>query len=149
MSLGRFTSDLEPGDDLGSLDYQVTPFVVREYCHSVENHQEILQSDAGGPQHWPVPLVHIDKLRFYARECPGGCGPTARIHYEFKATWSAPIKVGDRVHAESHVAERYTRKGRDYVVVEVVLRSPDDGKELVRYRDTALVGYRAATEKQA
>jgi hypothetical protein len=142
MPLGRYTADLEPGDDLGKLEYTVTPFVVREYCHSVENHQEILQSSGDGPQHWPVPLVHIDKLRFYARECPGGSGPTARIHYEFRAVWNEPVKVGDRIVSDGKVVERYTRKGRDYVVVEVTMRSADDGRELVRYRDTALVGYR-------
>jgi hypothetical protein len=142
MALGRYTADLEPGDDLGRLEYVVTPFVVREYCHSVQNDQEILQSDAEGPQHWPVPLVHIDKLRLFARECPGGSGPTARIHYEFRATWSEPIKVGDKVVAVGRVTDRYTRKGRDYVVVEIKLCSAEDGRELVRYQDTALVSYR-------
>ena len=145
MALGRYASDLEPGDDLGTLEYEIQPFVIREYCHSVELHQETLQSGGDGPQHWPVPLIHIDKLRFFARHCPGGSGPNARLHFEYNAVWSDAVRVGDRVIAAGKVTERYTKRGRDYLVLEIVLTSADDGRELVRYRDTSVLSFRQAT----
>jgi hypothetical protein len=148
MALGRYVSDLEQGDVLGSFEYEVTPFVVREYCHSVELHQDVFQN-AGPVQRWPAPLVHIDKLRFFKLACPGGTGPDARIHFEFRAVWSEAIRVGDRVRASARVDRRYTKKGRDYVEIEIELRSPADGRLLVSYRDTAILAYRTSEQRAA
>jgi hypothetical protein len=148
MALGRYVSDLEQGDVLGSFEYEVTPFVVREYCHSVELHQDVFQN-AGPVQRWPAPLVHIDKLRFFKLACPGGTGPDARIHFEFRAVWSEAIRAGDRVRASARVDRRYTKKGRDYVEIEIELRSPADGRLLVSYRDTAILAYRTSEQRAA
>ncbi|MCW3477215.1 hypothetical protein [Limobrevibacterium gyesilva] len=142
MALGRYASDLEAGDDLGSFEYVVTPFVVREYTHSVELHQAAFQEEGA----WPAPLVHIDKLRFFKRACPGGAGPTARIHYEFRSVWCGAIRTGDRITASAKVVERATRKGRDHIVIEIELRSSEDGRLFVRYRDTAILSYRQAEQ---
>jgi len=38
MTVGRYVSDLEPGDRLGPVKFEITPFMVREYCHAVEMH---------------------------------------------------------------------------------------------------------------
>ena len=43
MALGRYTTDLEPGDVLGPLEYTMSKFVVREYCHANELHQDCYQ----------------------------------------------------------------------------------------------------------
>jgi hypothetical protein len=142
MALGRYASDLEEGDDLGSFEYVVKPFIVREYTHSVELHQAAFQEEGA----WPPTLVHIDKLRFFKLACPGGTGPTARIHYEFRNVWSSAIRTGDRITASAKVAERATRKGRDYIVIEIELRSSDDGRLLLQYRDTAILSYRQAEQ---
>ncbi len=99
MSKGRYTSDLEVGDVFVPMEYEVTPFAIREYCHSLELHQEVFQSGETGMEAWPVPMVHMDKLRFYHWDCPEGSGPDARIHYEFDAVWTERIEVGDRLIA--------------------------------------------------
>jgi hypothetical protein len=142
MALGRYASDLEAGDVLGSFEYEVEPFVVREYSHSVELHQEEFQDGTDGVQYWPAPLVHIDKLRFFKTACPGGAGPSARIHFEFRAAWSDAIRVGDRLIAEARVSERYTKKGRDYLVIEINLLSAADRRSIMRYQDTAILSYK-------
>ncbi len=147
MALGRNASDLEQGDILGSFEYQVTPFVVREYCHSVELHQDMFQNADAAARYWPAPLVHIDKLRFFKLACPGGTGPDARIHFEFRAVWSAAIRMGDRVKASATVARRYQKKGRDYIEIEIELRAPADGRLLMSYRDTAILAYRTSEQR--
>ena len=43
MSTGRYVSDLDRGDVLGPVEYSLSPFVVREYCHAVELHQDYFQ----------------------------------------------------------------------------------------------------------
>jgi hypothetical protein len=141
MSTGRYTSDLDVGDVFAPKPYDVTPFPIREYCHSLELHQEIFQGADG--QAWPVTLVHMDKLRFYHEYCPKGSGPNARIHYEFDASWSRRTTAGDRLIAEGRVARRYVRRDREYMEVELELRDTADNEVVVRYKDTTVLSYRA------
>ena len=82
MAIGRFVTDLDQGDVLGPVDYVMSRFVVREYCHSVEMHQPCFQGVEG--QIAPPTLVHLDKLRLYKHACPAGTGPTARVHYRIR-----------------------------------------------------------------
>jgi hypothetical protein len=146
MSKGRYTSDLDVGDVFEPMSYEVTPFCIREYCHSLELHQEVFHGGTNGVQAWPAPMVHMDKLRFYHRDCPEGSGPDARIHYEFDATWTDQIKVGDRVIPEGRVARRVTRREREYIEIEVEIRSASDGQVKLRYKDTTVLSYRRKTD---
>ena len=40
MATGRYVTDLDTGDVLGPIDYTMSKFVVREYCHANELHQD-------------------------------------------------------------------------------------------------------------
>lgn len=140
MSTGRYTSDLDVGDVFAPTAYEVTAFPIREYCHSLELHQEIFQG--ADRQAWPVPMVHMDKLRFYHNYCPEGSGPNARIHYEFDASWSRRVVTGETLIAEGRVARRYFRRDREYMEVDVELRSAADNEVVVRYKDTTVLSYR-------
>ena len=108
MAVGQYTSDLEPGDVLGPVEYTLSPFVVREYCHAVELHQDCFQQANGGIM--PPTLIHLDKLRLYRHACPKN-QPT-RVHIEYDATFtkpcrSAPLrvsgKVSERIEARTHL----------------------------------------------
>jgi acyl dehydratase len=138
MTTGRYISDLEAADSLGSFAYRVTPFIVREFCHAADLHQEIFHGGRDGAQAWPMPLVFVDKLRLFKMACPGGDGPVARVLAECRAEWTAPIKVGDRLHVEGRVLSRSERRGREYIEIEVVLRGADDGKLRLRFTDSAV-----------
>jgi hypothetical protein len=142
MATGRFVSDLEPGDKLGPVEYVMTPFIVHEYAHGVELDHGWFYGDWPDGHYAPPTLVHTDKLRLFAASCPGGDGPHARLHYEYDATWHAPIPVGTRIRTTGVVAERYERKGRTYIVLTIELRGADDDTLYVSYRDTALLAYR-------
>jgi len=140
MATGRYVTDLDTGDVLGPLDYTMSKFVVREYCHANELHHDCFQNDV---QAAPPTLVHLDKLRLYMHACPAGTGPTARVHYEYDATIHAPIPVGVPLRVKGTVTERYEKKGRQYVVMVIDLGTAA-GEPLVTYRDTVILAYKAA-----
>ncbi|CAH1690480.1 conserved hypothetical protein [Hyphomicrobiales bacterium] len=140
MAVGRYVTDLDTGDVLGPIEFAISPFQVREYCHSVEMHQEYFQGS--DDQIAPPTLVHLDKLRLYRHACPAGTGPTARVHYEFDAVFHDEIKVGEPLRVTGRVAERSIKRGREYVYMDIELERLSDGKPLVSYRDTVILAYR-------
>lgn len=141
MATGRYISDLDAGDDLGRVLYTVSAFTVREYCHAVEMSAEMFLGIDNPVA--PPTLVHLDKLKLYEAACPGGSGPTARLHVEFDATYHAPVPVGAEIEVTGKVTERFIRRGRTYVVTEIAMRRPGTAEPLVNYRDTIILGYEA------
>jgi hypothetical protein len=142
MATGRYVTDLDRGDVLGPLEYTMSRFVVREYCHSNELHQPCFQHREG--QYAPPTLVHLDKLRLYKHACPAGTGPTARVHYEYDATIHAPIPVEVPLRVKGTVTDRYEKKGRQYVLMQIDLCTAADNRPLVTYRDTVILAYKPA-----
>jgi hypothetical protein len=140
VAVGRFTSDLDQGDVLGPVDYVMSKFVVREYCHSVEMHQPCFQGR--DIPFAPPTLVHLNKLRLYRHACPGGTGPSARIHIEYDATIHAGVPIGVPLRVQGTVAERVVKRGREYVIILIDLRTASDNRLLIAYRDTVIIAYR-------
>jgi len=145
MALGRYTCDLEPGDVLGPVDYVMSKFVVREYCHAVEMHQPCFQER--DIPFAPPTLVHLNKLRLYRHACPGGAGPSARIHIEYDATIHAGVPIGVPLRVKGTVAERLIKRGREYTMINIELRTAGDERLLIDYRDTVIVAYRSSAEQ--
>ncbi|MBO1075051.1 hypothetical protein [Roseomonas marmotae] len=140
MATGRYTTDLEAGDVLGPVEFVLSPFVVREYCHGNEMHHPWFQ-DTDRPM-VPPTMVHLQKLRLYTRACPAGTGPTARVHVEYDADCHAPAYAGEMLRATGRVAQRYVKRGRTYVQIEIDLRAVEDGRPLITYRDTVIISYK-------
>lgn len=144
MSVGGYVSDLDTGDVLEPVEYVLTPFIAREYAHSVEERAPELCGDVPAQDQLAVPtLVHLDKIRLLKKNCPGGRGPDARIHYEYHAKHHAAVPVGERLIASGLVAERYEKRGRAYLRIEIELRSADDGRLFTSYTDTAVLSFTA------
>lgn len=141
MAVGRYVSDLDVGDVLGPVEYTMSPFVVREYCHANELHHEFFQGSRD--QIAPPTLVHLDKLRLYRHACPLGTGPDARVHVEYDGTFHAAVRVGERLRVGGVVSKRYAKRGRDYMEIEMELRAAADGRLLIGYRDTVVLAYRS------
>lgn len=146
MATGRYTTDLDVGDVLGPVDYTMSKFVVREYCHANELHQPCYQGT--DLRFAPPTLVHLDKLRLYKVACPAGTGPTARIHYEYDATIHAPIPVDVPLRVQGEVVERFEKRGRTRVVTRIDLRTAEDARPLVTYMDTIIVSYAPSAAKE-
>lgn len=141
MATGGVVTDLDVGDVLGPVEYTLSPFVIREYSHVVELHQEIFQSAEDLVM--PPTLIHLDKLRLYNHACPGGTGPTARIHYEYDAEVFAPVRAGDRLVVSGEVKHRYTKKAREYVIIEMLLKRVETGELLIRYLDQVILAFKS------
>jgi hypothetical protein len=148
MSLGRFVSDLEVGDVLAPVTYRMTPFIVREYAHGVDEIAEEFHRATTelGQQLVPPTLVHIDKIRLIKANCPDGPGPHARIHYQFHSVHHQLIPVGEDLTCSGTVARRYEKKGRVYLDLEIELRHAASGALLISYRDTAILNYTPGAE---
>ena len=145
MAVGRYVSDLDRGDMLGPVDYSMSRFAVREYCHSVELHQPCFQGREG--QIAPPTLVHLDKLRLYRHACPAGTGPHARVHIEYDAVVHAAVPVAVPLRVKGTVADRLEKRGRDYVIVNIELRTADEERLLIEYRDTVILAYRPKPDR--
>lgn len=146
MAVGRYTTDLDVGDVLGPVEYTMSRFVIREYCHANELHHEFFQG--AEEQVAPPTLIHLDKLRLYRHACPAGTGPTARVHIEYDATFHDVVRPGQRLRVGGVVDKRYVKRGREYVEIAMELRAAEDGRLLVSYRDTVILSY-AGTAKEA
>jgi hypothetical protein len=140
--LGRWVSDLEVGDILPVVDYEVTPFLGRDYAHAVESVWERFHSAVGSdPQLAPPTLAHVDKLRVLAAACPEGAGPVARMQLEYDAAHHGPIPVGSRMSVSGRVESRQARAGRERLVVVFEVRDAATGSLRTRFRDTSLLNF--------
>lgn len=139
MATGGVVTDLDKGDRLGPIEYTLSRFVVREYSHAVEMHQPCFHDDE--PMLMPPTLIHLDKLRLYSAACPKGTGATARIHYEYDCEVFEPVHPGDVVIVSGEVTDRFNKKGRDYVVMEMKLHRKSDGALLIRYIDHVILAF--------
>lgn len=143
MSLGRYVSDLEKGDVLDPVTYEMTPFVVREYCHGTDESREEFHAAVGqgGAQYAPPTLAHIDKIRLINKSCPEGAGPHARVHVQFHSRQHRLIPVGETLVASGVVSDRYEKRGRTYLDLEIELRTVESGELILQYWDTAILSY--------
>jgi hypothetical protein len=148
MTVGRYVSDLQVGDELKPVTYVMTPFVVREYCHGVgETAEEFHRAlPEAGAQLVPPPLAHIDKIRLINENCPGGPGPHARIHYQFHTKQHKLTPVGASLTCSGVVARRYEKKGRTYLDMHIEVRETETGELVITYKDTALLNYSPKAE---
>ncbi|MFI5011577.1 MAG: hypothetical protein ACHQAY_04450 [Hyphomicrobiales bacterium] len=147
MAIGRYVTDLEEGDVLGPVEYKISRFVIREYAHAVELHQDCFQGREG--QIAPPTMVHLDKLRLYRHACPAGTGPHARLHYEYDATVHEAVRADEVLRVKGFVSKRYVKRGRDYVHMDIEMRAASDDRLLILYRDTVILSYRGKDEAAA
>lgn len=145
MATGGVVSDLEKGDVLGPVEYTLSSFVVREYSHAVEMHHPCFQGRKGDLV-MPPTLIHLDKLRLYRHACPGGTGPSARIHFEYDVEVFQLVRVGDRLSVRGEIMDRYNKNGREYTVLQMELTNLDTGALVMRYVDRVILAYRSASK---
>lgn len=148
MATGRYVSDLEEGDNLESVVYSLSPFLVREYCRGAGEHGESFHGptvDGSKTQLVPPTMIQIDKFRMLNLTCPSGPGPNARIHYEYHAKHHRPVPIDEELRATGSVTRRYMRHGREYLEMEIELKVSETGELITTYRDIALLGYERST----
>jgi len=153
--LDGYISDLEKGDVFRPIEFEVTSLMATQYAHGVEQTHELFHS-ANNPlsrQVRPITAVHADKMKLLDANClmeqriTGGRGPDWRIHFEHDAESIEPVFVGDTIRVSGRIADRYWKRGREYLLYEIEVHHAD-GRLLIRYRDRTLLRYRKKEETE-
>lgn len=123
--------DLQPGHDLGSHEYEISPELVRDYAEALDdgNPWYTGASPFGGPIA-PALILHSECYRFGRWYLPNIWG---NLHARQEWELFAPAMVGDYVTTRAMIVDRYIKRNRDYVVNEVQAFGPD-GRLLMRGR---------------
>ena len=115
-------------------EYPITPEMNRDYCVSVDDNNAWYLQDSpfGGPIASPAFMVNV-ALAAVNQKLPrlGRRSVVARSAYEF----FNPANVGKKIKVEGRIAEKYTKREKDYLVREVRLIT-EDGMPLLIYRQT-------------
>ena len=91
-------------------------------------------------------LVHLDKLRLYRHACPQGTGPHARVHIEYDATYHEEVKAGVKIRVVGKITDRFIKRGRDYLILDMTWHRVSDNKLLIEYRDTVILAFKPSTD---
>jgi len=114
------------GRHCGSAVHEIRRGVVAFYAEALDDHSPLWKEIA------PPLLHHSECYKFlgdwYLKNLFGN------LHARQEWELFAPIKIGSRVRSRSTIIERYTKRGRDYVVNETDLMDADEGRLLVRGR---------------
>jgi hypothetical protein len=132
------TADPYVGRDYGRHDYVITDEMVRAYSQALDDDNPIYTgaSPFGGPVA-PALLFHSEVYHFRAhpKGPPAWYLPNLYGNLHARQEWDlyGPMLLGDAVHTRSFVTDRYSKRGRDYVVSEVLFFDVDD-RVLARQR---------------
>jgi len=114
------------GRHCGSNVHEITAEGVAFYADALEDHSPLWREIA------PPLLHHSECYKFlgdwYLKNLFGN------LHARQEWELFAPIKIGSRVRSRSTIVERYTKRGRDYVVNETDLVDAQEERLLVRGR---------------
>jgi len=132
------SAEIYVGRDFGRHDHVVTPEMVEAYSGALDDHNAIYTgaSPLGGPVA-PALLFHSEVYAY--REHPKGQPswylPNLYGNLHARQEWELfrPVMLGDAVHTRSWITDRYAKRGRDYVVNEVLFFDSDD-RVLARQR---------------
>jgi len=125
------TDNVYVGRDFGRHDFVVTPAEVAHYADAVDDHNPIYTgpSPFGGPVA-PALVRHSEVYAYRGPHAPAPAWylPTLFGNLHARQEWElfAPVMVGDALHTRSFIADRYVKRGRDYVVNEVLYFDVDD-----------------------
>jgi acyl dehydratase len=123
--------EISVGRDFGRHDHVVTPEQVAVYSEALDDHNAMYTgaSPFGGPVA-PALLFHSEvyAYRYHPKAPPAWYLPNLYGNLHARQEWDLyrPVMLGDAVHTRSWITDRYVKRGRDYVVNEVVFFDAED-----------------------
>ena len=122
------------GDELGTIQYSVSPEMVREYVESLDDPDPWYLEDSpfGGPVVPPFYLCN-DYLSVLFRVGY----PIGQIHARAEHEFKCSIKHGMQLTVRGRVADMYVKREREYMVIETIT-TDQDGNEISRGKSTLL-----------
>ena len=119
------SNEVYVGKDLGGHEYEITPDLVARYEEGTEDRNSLYGETA------PALLLHSECYTFLQDwYLPNVVG---NLHARQEWELFRPTRIGQRVRTRAFVAERYRKRGRDYVVCETLIFG-SDGEVLSRGR---------------
>jgi acyl dehydratase len=122
----RRPDEIFVGRDFGRHDRVITPELVEHYCGAVDDHNPTYtgSSPFGGPVA-PGLVLHSEVYEYRTPPktgVPSWYLPNLYGNLHARQEWELfrPVMVGDAVSSRSFIAGRYVKRGRDYVVNEVL-----------------------------
>ena len=125
------SGDVYVGRDYGRHDITIDAGLVAKYCDAVDDRNPIYTgpSPFGGPVA-PALVRHSEVYEYYVAGEPAPAwylpALVGNLHARQEFEMFAPVLVGDAIHTRSFIADRYAKRGRDYVVNEVLYLNADD-----------------------
>ncbi len=119
-------TDIYVGRDFGRHNIAITPELVTAYSEAVDDHDAMYTgaSPYGGPVA-PALLLHSEvyAYRDHPKGPPSWYLPNLYGNLHARQEWElfGPMMVGDGVTSRSFITDRYVKRGRDYVVNEVLV----------------------------
>jgi hypothetical protein len=114
------------GRHCGSNSYEITPKLVEFYAEALDDRSFV---DSGAA---PPLLYHSECYKFAPEWYLANLFGNLHAQQDWELFGALPI--GGRVRSRSTIIDRYTKRGRDYVVNETDLCDAVDGRLLVRGR---------------
>ena len=116
--------NLSPGMVIGEREITVTPEMVAAHCGAVAADRPWYRGESpfGGPIAPPMIFVN-DLLAIYDENFRRFGTIHAKLAYRFHR----PARVGERVHQRVTVKDLYVRRGKGWIVSELVVRGEGGG----------------------
>ena len=131
------------GDELGPWEHEVTEGMVRQMTEVLEEPDPWYRGDS--PFVGPIAPATIS-ADDYIRVLETRFTHSGAVHTKAEHEFINPVRPGKRYIVRGKIADRYEKKGRDYVAIESVT-TDEDGAEIVRSRNILLISLKARTEQ--
>lgn len=131
------------GEELGPIQYEITEETIKEYADIADSHHPWFLKDSpfGGPIAHPTIGAND-----YSQVLNTKYSAYAVVHTRAAHEFINPIRPGKSYTVKGKIVDRYTRRGRDYLVIETVT-TDEDGLEVVRSRNTWLLSMEGREQK--
>jgi len=131
------------GDTLGPIEYVVDKEAVEQYCDDWKDPNPIYlkNSPFGGPVVPPAFRAGLDSFRLLATKFDSHATVGVKTEHEY----INPAKIGKRLITTGKIADKYIKRGIEYVVIEYSMVD-EDGVEIRRSVDHIALSVERVTD---
>jgi len=131
------------GDTLGPIEYVVDKEAVEQYCDDWKDPNPIYLEDSpfGGPVVPPAFRAGLDSFRLLATKFDSHATVGVKTEHQY----INPAKIGKRLITTGKIADKYIKRGIEYVVIEYSMVD-EDGVEIRRSVDHIALSVERVTD---
>lgn len=125
--------EIELGHRFSPLIYPITEELIRKYLDAVGSDDSLHPHlSCGGEMIAPPGLAGFVLKAYRTDSAPPPGGVLFRQRFKFHR----PMRAGDLLHLEARVADKYLKKGKKFLVFEILARN-EDGENVIWAEVTA------------